>query len=227
MAVADAKYQFTLVDVGACGRQADGGVFANSVFGRKLLDGTLEIPSEVSQLPESRIECPYVFVGDQAFALKKHLMVPFRGTTPPREQLIFNYRLSRARRIIENAFGIMAARWRIFRQTIIADPEYADVIVKATVALHNYLIKSDLDSGRRTYAPTTLVDGESNDHDRIRGKWRDITDGDKEFEEPDESLDDIAPSKVGREVQQRFMQYFQSPEGRVHWQDRKVDDGDF
>ncbi len=44
MGIVDAKYRFTVVDIGAFGSQSDGGVFANSLFGKKLRNGSLQLP---------------------------------------------------------------------------------------------------------------------------------------------------------------------------------------
>ena len=50
---------------------------------------------------------PYVIVADDAFPLKPHLMIPYSFLSLSKENRVFNYRLSRARRISENAFGIL------------------------------------------------------------------------------------------------------------------------
>ena len=51
---------------------------------------------------------------------------------------VFNYRLSRARRIVENVFGILATRFRIFRRPIIANVDTVTRITKAVLALRNF-----------------------------------------------------------------------------------------
>ena len=66
-------------------------------------------------------------------------MKPFSGKGLPHDEEIFNYRLSRCRRTIENSFGILTARWHIFRHPIKAKPKTMDSITKACLCLHNYL----------------------------------------------------------------------------------------
>ena len=55
------------------------------------------------------------------------------------DKSIFNYWLSGARQIIENAFGILASQWRIFCRAIIAAPERVVMYRKAALTLHDYL----------------------------------------------------------------------------------------
>ena len=111
LAVESANYEFLYVDVGKNGRMSDGGVIAQTEFYRRLQNGSLDLPP-----PEDNVEgLPFVFIADEAFALGDHLMRPFpmRTLTPP-DQRVFNYRLARARRVVENTFGIMTSQFRLF-----------------------------------------------------------------------------------------------------------------
>ena len=58
------------------------------------------------------------------------------------------------RRVIENAFGTLAARWRVFIQPIQSAVEKTDRIVKATISLHNFLRQTN----SAGYCPTGFVD---------------------------------------------------------------------
>ncbi|XP_039967913.1 protein ALP1-like [Bactrocera tryoni] len=166
MAVSDANYVFTYVDVGALGSQNDGGIFARSAFGKKLLNGTLEVPSDTN-LPGTTNSFPYYYVGDSAFPLKPNLMRPFPGRHLPEDKDKFNLALSRARVHIENAFGILANRWRVLHTTIHACPKNADKIVLATVVLHNFLMLQN----DRNYFTLELAD-HSEGNREIPGRWR-------------------------------------------------------
>ena len=55
---------------------------------------------------------------------------------------IFNYQLNRASRIIENSFGILAQRFRLYNRRLQMKPETVKIIVKATCVLHNYLMEN-------------------------------------------------------------------------------------
>ncbi|OXA55620.1 putative nuclease HARBI1 [Folsomia candida] len=117
MAVVDHKYKFSAVDIGASGSQSDGGVFGRSEIGKRLENGKLGLPEPKIVGPHLQ---PHVIVADDAFALKPYMMKPFPGKFLTLERRIYNYRLSRARNVSENAFGMLAARWRIFHTPIVA-----------------------------------------------------------------------------------------------------------
>ena len=93
------------------------------------------------QLPNDTVEThvPYVLLGDEAFPLRCDLMRPFARHGLTNKRCIFNYRLSRARRVVENAFDILANRWRLYHCHIYLNPDNVTTVVKATVVLHNIL----------------------------------------------------------------------------------------
>jgi hypothetical protein len=104
-----------MTDVGSFGRSSDGGVFSHSALEKRMENGSVNIPPD-SCLPGTNAEAPFVIVGDDAFPLKTDLMRPCPGRQSSGNDCMkyFNNRLSRARRMSENAFGILFKKFRIF-----------------------------------------------------------------------------------------------------------------
>ena len=159
----DANYKFFYVNVGCNRRISDGGVFRNSSLSNALSLNTLNIPLSDSE------NFAYVVVADDAFPLKTYMMKAYAFKNPCTEKRVFNYHLSRARLVVENALGILANRFRIFLTPIAAVPETAVKIVLASCILHNFL---RTESPHR-YTPTGTCDIESIENGQIRpGEWR-------------------------------------------------------
>ncbi|KAJ4934991.1 hypothetical protein JOQ06_007770 [Pogonophryne albipinna] len=141
LALVDADYRFRVIQVGDFGRTSDGGVYAGSVLGKGMETKTLHVPTSTSLPGAAHLgEMPFVMVGDAAFPLKLYLMRPYSGKNLTHQKRIFNDRLSRARMVMENAFGIPASRWRIFHRRINLHPESVDKLVVAGCILHNFLL---------------------------------------------------------------------------------------
>ena len=94
-------------------------------------------------------------------------MRPYAGKQLTDEiRKVFNCRLSRVRRIIENNFGIWISRWRIFQRAIERTPEKIDKIVLATITLHNYLNQTE----NAHYTPAGFIDSENSTGEIIAGQ---------------------------------------------------------
>ena len=86
------------------------------------------------------------------------------------EKRVFNYHLSRTRRIAENAFGILSIRFRIFMTPINRSPEKVETITLACCALHNLLRTKA--TAQQVYMPPGSVDTEDPDtHTICQGEW--------------------------------------------------------
>lgn len=168
LAICDANYCFTFVDIGDYGSTNDASVLSNSAFGQAFEKGpeTLETPSPCNYKDVQKL--PFVLIGDDIFPQKSWLMKPFPGKGLHEHQRVYNYRLSRARRTIENAFGILSAKWRIFRKPIKANVDLVDKITKASVCLHNYLRLTE----NATYTPAGFIDNEDSTGNILPGDWR-------------------------------------------------------
>lgn len=212
MGIADAEYKFLYVDIGCNGRISDGGVFGKCSFAQAMHENRLNFPPPLA-LPHRQIPMPYVLVADDAFALEVNLMKPFPGRNLNTSQRVFNYRLSRARRIIENAFGIMAARFRVMRSPINLDAAKTRKVTIAVCALHNYLITRN----KANYAPPTAFDRYSENGELIQGSWRAEIQQNTLFSAERDVARYTATDAINIRIE--FQHYFME-EGEVSWQMR-------
>ncbi|KAM3930911.1 uncharacterized protein RB166_004391 [Leptodactylus fuscus] len=106
MAVADATYRFVAIEVGAYGSTGDSRALLTSLLGRRVLLDQVTLPPP-RPLPGTTHPVPFVMVGDEAFPLLENLLRPFPRRRLDARKRVFNMRLSRARRFVECAFGIM------------------------------------------------------------------------------------------------------------------------
>lgn len=144
LAAVGPQYEILWADVGANGRVSDGTVWQKCALKKALTaeNNSLNLP-QPKRLPGRRKPVPFVFTGDDAFALSTYMMnIPYPQSGLDTEKRIFNYRLSRNRRISENAFGIMANRWRILRLAFLLSPEKVTQLTLAIITLYNFLIHS-------------------------------------------------------------------------------------
>ena len=219
LGLVDSEYKFIFTDIGCQGRISDGGVFRNTELYNRLVSNELNLPDPM-ELPESQnpawnftgesICAPFVKVGDEAFSLNKHLMKPYVKNELDNSKRIFNYRLSRFRRSSENAFGIIAARFRTVSSPINLAPEKVIKLVLAIAVLHNFL----LTKSRESYLPNGFVDEENLETGEvIPGEWR-------------QNLTAITPLEISKSrkaptsaktVRDTFKEYFVGP-GQLEWQ---------
>lgn len=126
---------------------------------------------------------------------------------------IFNYRLSRARRVSENAFGIMSSTFCILRKPILLNPNVATKVTLAAIYLHNYLRNS---GSRNVYCSVGMLDSEfPNNEEVVPGLWR---------KDPSTSQINNLPTVPKRScneaqtVREEFAKYFFSTQGELQFQ---------
>ena len=175
-------------------------IVANNTTGKKFSNGTMNIPPPSSLEGCSLKPFPYYLVGDQIFPLKEWLFRPYPGTLTE-EQKIFSYHLSKARGTIENSFGILTTRWRIFLTPIKAKVENVESYVQAAVTMHNYLNQTE---------SLTAIQNEYNDGEKVDSHDKGLI-----------PLRNVRGSRYPDNpiaMREALKEYFNSPAGSVEWQ---------
>ncbi|XP_068129725.1 uncharacterized protein [Hyperolius riggenbachi] len=141
--IADAKSRFIYIDVGSYGSSSDSFIFQHSNFYRNMMDDRLNFPAPMPWPGTTGPPRPFTLIGDEAFGLSQHLMPPFSSrylSVDRRNRTMFNFRLSRARQVVECAFGVLANKWRVLHSSINLSVPNAISVVKATCVLHNFVL---------------------------------------------------------------------------------------
>lgn len=180
------------------------------------MQNTIDLPEDIRI---GSINMPFVFVADDAFPLADRIMKPFsppRGGTLTDAEKIFNYRLSRARRCVENAFGILTAKFICLGRPLLCSPERAQKIVSACCVLHNYF----LNNLKGSYCPPTFADYYNENDHLVEGAWRrnvqDLTHLDRN------PLRHVRVTERAKNIREFFKTFVNSPEGSIEWQRRAV-----
>lgn len=176
----------------------DASIFNNSDLCERIQSEELNIPRS-RELPGSNINMTYFFIGDNIFALQKHLMKPYTRTNGMSHmKRVYNYRIKRARLTIECAFGILTLRWSILQKKYGFHIVTFEIIIMSTLCLHNMIITRNLEE----HYP-------DNEHHKYQNEEE------EEDEEEREEEADVASTRQ-REL---LAQYFISEEGSIPWQD--------
>ena len=132
----DFRGWFTDIYVGWPGRVHDARVFANSSLYSRGQQNTLFTPNTSVSL--SGADVPLVLLGDPAYPLLPWLMKAYvnNGHLTTQKKL-FNYRLSKARVVVEHTYGRLKGRWRCLLKRLDIDVGDVSQVVTACCVLHN------------------------------------------------------------------------------------------
>ncbi|XP_055839179.1 uncharacterized protein LOC129907133 isoform X1 [Episyrphus balteatus] len=136
LAIVDYRYRFLYINVGSPGRCNDSQIFENSYVKEQHQQPILKEMSKNL----CGVDIPVLLLGDSAFRLSEYLMKPYPfNTTATEAEKNFNYVLSKCRRVVENSFGHLKARFRRLGKGLDNRIDNSTLIIKTACVLHNFL----------------------------------------------------------------------------------------
>ena len=137
MAIVDAKYRFVWASSGYPGNSHDAIIFQSTHLYNEILNQNF-LPCFSKKENDTTIYP--MLLGDSAFPFLPWLMKPYTNTVLRKDQRYFNYRLSRARMVVEGAFGQLKGRWRILLRKNECHIKTLRSMSLACIVLHNICI---------------------------------------------------------------------------------------
>ena len=138
LALVDGDYKFLCVDVWETGSSSDAQIFKHIDLRHRIEEGSIGFSySKSLRIGGPKVNC--FILEDDTFPIKLWLMRPYSSHGMDLKKRVFNYRISRGRRVVENAFGILTSRFRIFQSPLQQDLPMVNRVVMACLVLHNLL----------------------------------------------------------------------------------------
>ena len=186
-------------------------VFNKSELRELVEGGELEFPNP-EPLPGLTENLPYYFLGYEAFPLRTWMMNRYPRMGLGHDERIFNYRLSHARRVVENAFGILASRFHcLLHATVYKKTESVKSLVLACVMLHKLLRK------RYPGVPAN-ADQEDQNHALVPGVWQEES---QQVDAGGHACRNV-DHNLGKQQRNYLRDYFMSEACSVLWQEQMI-----
>ena len=116
--------------------------------------------------------------------------------------------------MIDNAFGILVACWRIFLTPIRPTVENVEKYVLAGLCLHNYLRKTT----NAYYSPSGFMDSEDSSSSFEVGEWRDDLQGDVHSSQNVMSVQGSRPKEECTKMCDSLKDYLNTDKASLPWQ---------
>jgi hypothetical protein len=129
-AMCDHRYVFTFSSAISPGSTHDSIAFGMSSLSRLLSQN------------EGGLLQGYWIAADDAYVCRERLLTPWPGRNLSRSMDSFNYWQSSARIHIEQAFGMLVARWGVLWRSLRVPIDKAGIIVIVCMKLHNFIIET-------------------------------------------------------------------------------------
>lgn len=121
--------------MGCPGRCNDSQIYHQSKL-KELVESSPLLKQKSKVISDTQV--PVLLIGDSAFKFSQTVMKPYPfSTSATLEQQTFNYNLSKARRVVENAFGHLKARFRRIGKGLENNPKFNNQIIMCCCILHN------------------------------------------------------------------------------------------
>ena len=140
MATVDAEGRFMWASSGYPGNSHDAIIFQSTNLFSKLSNGDV-LPAYCKK--DGCVDVFPALLSDSAFPFLPWIMKPYTNSILTKDQRYFNYRLSRARMVVEGAFRQLKGRWRILLRKNECHTETLKSVSLACIILHNMCIDLD------------------------------------------------------------------------------------